>query len=115
MTVTNSKTTTGSSPIPTQDPTGRPTRTAAALSDSDATSGNPTDHTTTDTDSSPADGAADGATPTTPSGSLAHTGTDATPWLLGGAGLLVAGGIAAIAAARTRHSDSDESAPSDDG
>ncbi|MFD4559774.1 SpaA isopeptide-forming pilin-related protein [Streptomyces sp. NPDC058469] len=115
VTVTNSKTTTGSSPAPTQNPTGQPTSTAAAPSDSDATPGNPTNHTTTDTDSSPADGAADGATPKTLTGSLAHTGTDATPWLLGGAGLLLGGGIAAIAAARTRRSDSEETNPSGDG
>ncbi|MCX5238921.1 SpaA isopeptide-forming pilin-related protein [Streptomyces prunicolor] len=113
VTVTNSKTTTGSSPAPTQNPTGQPTSTAPAPSDSDATSRSATDHTMTDTDSSPADGVADGATPKTRSGSLAHTGTDATPWLLGGAGLLVVGGIAAVVAARTRRSE--EGAPSGDG
>ncbi|MCC3775868.1 SpaA isopeptide-forming pilin-related protein [Streptomyces sp. UNOB3_S3] len=41
-----------------------------------------------------------------PEGSLAHTGADATPWLLGGAGvLLVAGGGAVIAARRRRTDD----------
>ncbi|MFJ6898182.1 collagen binding domain-containing protein [Streptomyces hokutonensis] len=115
VTITNSRTTTGSSPAPTQNPTGQPTSSTPAPSDSDAASGSPTDHTTTDTDASPANGVADGATPKTQTGSLAHTGTDATPWLLGGAGLLVAGGIAAVAAARARRSDSDANTPSGNG
>ncbi|CAL2073706.1 LPXTG cell wall anchor domain-containing protein [Streptomyces murinus] len=37
-----------------------------------------------------------------PTGSLAHTGTDATPWLLGGAGVLILSGAAAVVAARRR-------------
>ncbi|MGY9065338.1 MSCRAMM family protein [Streptomyces sp. CAS3] len=37
-----------------------------------------------------------------PTGSLAPTGTDATPWLLGGAGVLILSGAAAVVAARRR-------------
>ncbi|MFJ4800858.1 MSCRAMM family protein [Streptomyces murinus] len=37
-----------------------------------------------------------------PTGALAHTGTDATPWLLGGAGALILSGAAAVVAARRR-------------
>ncbi|MFD7599232.1 hypothetical protein [Streptomyces mirabilis] len=40
-----------------------------------------------------------------PAGSLARTGADTTAWILGGAGLLPAGGIGAVVAVR-RHKDS---------
>ncbi|MCD9193374.1 MSCRAMM family protein [Streptomyces albireticuli] len=43
-----------------------------------------------------------------PEGSLAHTGADATPWLLGAAGLLLAAGGGAVIAVRRRRTD-DES------
>lgn len=42
-----------------------------------------------------------------PDGTLAHTGADATPWLLGGVGLLLAAGGGAVFAAR-RHRTDDE-------
>ncbi|MFF0201887.1 collagen binding domain-containing protein [Streptomyces sp. NPDC005017] len=42
-----------------------------------------------------------------PDGTLAHTGADATPWLLGGAGLLLVAGGGAVFAAR-RHRTDDE-------
>ncbi|MFH9612867.1 SpaA isopeptide-forming pilin-related protein [Streptomyces pratensis] len=41
-----------------------------------------------------------------PAGSLAHTGADATPWLIGGAGLLIIAGGGALFAARRRRTDS---------
>ncbi|MEU1770845.1 LAETG motif-containing sortase-dependent surface protein, partial [Streptomyces rimosus] len=44
-------------------------------------------------------------------GSLAHTGADATPWLLGTAGVLLAGGAAVVIAARRRRSQ--DAAPTD--
>ncbi|MFI1183614.1 collagen binding domain-containing protein [Streptomyces sp. NPDC020799] len=50
--------------------------------------------------------------PPEPEGSLAHTGADATPWLLGGAGLLlVAGGGAVIAVRRRRTDDESDEHP----
>jgi hypothetical protein len=115
VTVTNSKTTTGSSPAPTQKPTSPPTSTAPTTGDSTAPSESPTGHTAMDAGSSLAADASREATPKTQTGSLAHTGADATPWLLGGAGLLVAGGIAIVVAARTRRSDSDENSPFSNG
>ncbi|MEU7133365.1 LAETG motif-containing sortase-dependent surface protein [Streptomyces sp. NPDC046261] len=48
-----------------------------------------------------------GTTTPTPEGSLAHTGADATPWLLGGTGLLLAAGGGAVIAARRRSRDGD--------
>lgn len=116
VTVTNSKAVTGStSPVPTQKPTAQPTSTAPMTGDSATTSESPTGHTGMDAGSSPAAGVSREATPKTQTGSLAHTGTDATPWLLGGAGLLVAGGIAIVVAARTRRSDRDENSPPSNG
>ncbi|MER5780273.1 SpaA isopeptide-forming pilin-related protein [Streptomyces mobaraensis] len=47
-------------------------------------------------------------TATEPEGSLAHTGADSTPWLLGGAGLLIVAGAGAVFALRRRRTD-DES------
>ncbi|MFD7013950.1 collagen binding domain-containing protein [Streptomyces sp. NPDC059928] len=47
-----------------------------------------------------------------PEGSLAHTGADATPWMLGGAGLLLAAGAGAVFIARRRRTDDSSS---DDG
>lgn len=41
-----------------------------------------------------------------PTGSLAHTGADATPWLIGSAGVLIAAGGGALFAVRRRHTDS---------
>ncbi|MGW1194481.1 SpaA isopeptide-forming pilin-related protein [Streptomyces sp. NPDC002536] len=43
-----------------------------------------------------------------PEGSLAHTGADATPWLLGGAGILLATGTAAVIAIRRRSREADD-------
>jgi hypothetical protein len=40
--------------------------------------------------------------PKAPKGSLAHTGADATPWLIGGEGALIAVGGGALAMARRR-------------
>ncbi|WP_159054495.1 LAETG motif-containing sortase-dependent surface protein, partial [Streptomyces dysideae] len=44
-----------------------------------------------------------------PRSTLAHTGADATPWLLGSAGLLIAAGGGAVLAARRRRPDGDVS------
>ncbi|MFF7174778.1 LAETG motif-containing sortase-dependent surface protein [Streptomyces pseudovenezuelae] len=40
-----------------------------------------------------------------PAGSLAHTGAEVTPWLIGGAGVLIAVGGGALFAARRRRAD----------
>ncbi|MFD8133873.1 hypothetical protein [Streptomyces mirabilis] len=62
---------------------------------------------------SSADGT-DSASPKVPAGSLARTGADTTAWILGGAGLLPAGGIGAVVVVR-RHKDSgSEQAKSDE-
>ncbi|GLW47521.1 hypothetical protein Stsp02_31830 [Streptomyces sp. NBRC 14336] len=40
-----------------------------------------------------------------PTGALAHTGADATPWLIGSAGVLIAAGAGALVVARRRRTD----------
>ncbi|MCC2276194.1 LPXTG cell wall anchor domain-containing protein [Streptomyces sp. ET3-23] len=107
VTVTNTKTSTTPTSDPTNKTTDKPSGAPATPEDkpSHATPGGPkptpTDSATLGADSSPAS-AADDATPKAPAGSLAHTGADATPWILGAAGLLLAGGIGALVAARRR-------------
>ncbi|WP_019070605.1 MSCRAMM family protein [Streptomyces hokutonensis] len=97
VTVTNSKGAIGSSPDPTAKPTDHPT-----ASGSESTS--PTSSAATDPDTSPAADASGEAMSKAPTGSLAHTGADASPWLAGGAGLLAASGIGLVVAARIRRS-----------
>ncbi|MFJ2812193.1 SpaA isopeptide-forming pilin-related protein [Streptomyces sp. NPDC087294] len=104
VTTTNAKTAT--TPSPTERPTDKPT---------DKPSDKPTPGKPGKDEGTPAP--SDSVTPTSdetasstaapaPEGSLAHTGADATPWLLGGAGLLiVAGGGALVVARRRRTGD----------
>ncbi|MCP3821428.1 SpaA isopeptide-forming pilin-related protein [Streptomyces sp. A3M-1-3] len=110
VTVTNAKTATTPKPTPTEKPTEQPTGTPSTPTDQpthDASGESqpaPTATGTPDADSSlaPSADATDTASPKTPEGSLAHTGTDANPWILGGAGLLLAAGTGAVVAARRR-------------
>ncbi|MGW4160403.1 SpaA isopeptide-forming pilin-related protein [Streptomyces sp. NPDC004788] len=107
VTVTNAKTATPPKPAPTRKPTATPSTTGDKPTDgaSGASKATPTDSVTPDVDSSsaPAAIATDNATPKAPVGSLAQTGAEsATPWILAGAGLLVAAGIAAVVAAHRR-------------
>ncbi|MEU3934511.1 SpaA isopeptide-forming pilin-related protein [Streptomyces sp. NPDC029044] len=109
--VTNAKTAT--TPPPTEKPAGKPTEkptTKPTEKPSDrpspgqhgededvpvpSASGTPTADETASSTAAPA-----------PAGSLAHTGADATPWLIGGAGVLMAAGAGALAMARRRRTD----------
>ncbi|WP_406498257.1 SpaA isopeptide-forming pilin-related protein [Streptomyces sp. NBC_00846] len=111
VTVTNAKTATA--PPPTQKPTDKPTVKPAdkpTVKPSDkpspskpgkdedvsvpSASGTPTAEKTASSTAAPA-----------PAGSLAHTGADATPWLIGSAGVLIAAGGGALIAARRRRTD----------
>ncbi|WP_371665784.1 SpaA isopeptide-forming pilin-related protein [Streptomyces sp. NBC_01241] len=109
VTVTNAKTAT--TPPPTEKPTDKP---------SDKPTDKPSDRPTPDKpgkdEGTPAASASASDTPTTdetasstaaptPAGSLAHTGADATPWMIGGAGVLIAAGGGALYAARRRRTD----------
>ncbi|MFD5108990.1 MSCRAMM family protein [Streptomyces cinereoruber] len=123
VTVTNAKTETTPKPAPSDKPTHKPTSkptTPTAKPSSSRTSVPkpvPTDAAKPGDDSSPTASAnqpdsasstasaapAGDSTPTTPAGSLAHTGSDALAWIIGGAGgLLVAIGTATVIATSRR-------------
>ncbi|MFZ4189403.1 SpaA isopeptide-forming pilin-related protein [Streptomyces pseudogriseolus] len=115
--VTNSKRSTSPNPTPTKKPTHTPSApgdeptsgTSGGSGPNPATSGTPE----TAPSAAPVQDATDDPSPTAPVGSLAHTGADASPWLLGGAGLLVAGGTTAVIAARRRTRTDSEDTPAD--
>ncbi|MFG3153973.1 SpaA isopeptide-forming pilin-related protein [Streptomyces sp. NPDC048219] len=103
VTTTNAKTAT--TPPPTEKPTGKPT---------DKPSHKPTPDKPGKDEDTPAPSvsetpAADETTSSTaapaPEGALAHTGADATPWLIGGTGVLIAAGGGALFAVRRRRTD----------
>ncbi|MFJ8697793.1 LAETG motif-containing sortase-dependent surface protein [Streptomyces ardesiacus] len=110
MTITNAKTTTPK-PKPSGKPTHTPADTPAGPGKTNSSAGRVTpsasDSDTPEPDSSTIAATPDGDfTPKTPTGSLAHTGTDATPWLIGGAAVLIAAGGGALAVARRSRTDS---------
>ncbi|MFI0743304.1 SpaA isopeptide-forming pilin-related protein [Streptomyces sp. NPDC021100] len=101
---------------PTKPPTtppASPDTTTPGKPTPDKTSDKPAPHKPTTTAPSPSatgtpatdETASSTPTATTPEGSLAHTGADSTPWLLGGAGLLIVAGAGAIFALRRRRTD----------
>ncbi|WP_432012669.1 SpaA isopeptide-forming pilin-related protein [Streptomyces cucumeris] len=115
VTVANAKAATAQKPDPSSKPTHKPT-------DSPSSSGKPSSGTggatpfasgsdTPEPDSSPlAAASGNDSSPKAPTGSLAHTGADATPWLISGAALLIAAGGGALVLARRARTDS----PTDD-
>ncbi|MGW2137654.1 SpaA isopeptide-forming pilin-related protein [Streptomyces sp. NPDC001773] len=111
VTVTNAKTATDPKPDPSDKPTHKPTHTPS-------TPGTPSSGSGETTPSAPATGTPDpdsstpaAATPVgnstskAPVGSLAHTGADAPPWLIGGAGALIVVGGGVLVMARRRRAD----------
>ncbi|QNA72082.1 LPXTG cell wall anchor domain-containing protein [Streptomyces sp. So13.3] len=99
VTVTNAKTATTPKPDPSEKPSDKPTASPSGVAQpAPANSATPS----TDFSPVPAAAATEKATPKDLAGSLAHTGTDATPWILGSGGLLVATGSGALIAARRR-------------
>ncbi len=130
VTVTNAKTATSPKPTPSDEPTHTPNGTPSTPADkssSGQTGGpkaTPTVASTPDADSSrtasavpdatfsttASAGPAGDFTPAAPTGSLAHTGADDTPWVAGGAGLLVvAGAITLITVRRRTPTEPDDS------
>ncbi|MCX2923560.1 MSCRAMM family protein [Streptomyces sp. NEAU-W12] len=112
VTVTNAKTTTTPKPEPSGKPTHTPTDTPSSSpgkpnSGTDRATPSASDSDTPETDSSAIAATPVGdSTPKTPTGSLAHTGADATLWLIGGAAVLIAAGGGALAVARRSRTDS---------
>ncbi|MEU9155063.1 SpaA isopeptide-forming pilin-related protein [Streptomyces sp. NPDC048417] len=108
VTVTNAKTATVPKPDPSDKPTHQPTDSPSSPDGSSSGTGGTASSAagsdTSERDSSSVAAASSGeSTPKAPAGSLAHTGADATPWLIGGAAVLItAGGGALLLARRTR-------------
>ncbi|MEU0428859.1 SpaA isopeptide-forming pilin-related protein [Streptomyces canus] len=103
VTVTNAKS--AATPPPTEKPTGKPTEKPSGKP-SPAKSGKDEDVPVPSASGAPtSDETASGTAAPAPAGSLAHTGADATPWLIGGAGVLIAAGGGTLVAARRRRSD----------
>ncbi|MFE4018013.1 collagen binding domain-containing protein [Streptomyces sp. NPDC059101] len=111
VTVTNAKT---SSTTPPSTPTAKPTEkpTDKPVSDKPRNDESTSSPSTSPSDTPAADQTTSATAAPAPQGALAHTGADATPWLLGGAGLLLATGAGAVIAARRRRTDD---GPTDDG
>ncbi|MFE7119984.1 SpaA isopeptide-forming pilin-related protein [Streptomyces sp. NPDC057654] len=122
VTVTNTKTPTTPTPTPSKTLPAKPTTTPSTPEGKPSENGTggpkpaPTNTSTPDTNSPPVPAAdpGDDASLKAPVGSLAHTGAEATPWIIGGAALFVAAGIVIVAITRHRtvaesaHDDSDE-------
>ncbi|MEU9411627.1 SpaA isopeptide-forming pilin-related protein [Streptomyces sp. NPDC048281] len=108
VTVTNAKTATVPKPDPSDKPTHQPTDSPSSPDGPSSGTGGATPSAsgsdTPEPDSSPVAVISSGDfTPRALAGSLAHTGTDATPWLIGGAvALITAGGGALLLARRAR-------------
>lgn len=111
VTVTNAKTVTDSKPDSSGRPRHKPTPTPSTPDEPGSVSGGATPSTsgtgTPEAESSPTAAALPlgHSTPKAPTGSLAHTGADATPWLIGGAGALITAGGVALALTRRRRTD----------
>ncbi|MGW2046239.1 SpaA isopeptide-forming pilin-related protein [Streptomyces sp. NPDC001858] len=101
LTVTNTKTATDPKPDPSDKPTHQPTDTPSTPGKpSNGSEGATPSAAGNDTpDPDPSTPASD-STPKARTGALAHTGADATPWLIGGAAVLIAAGAGAFATAR---------------
>ncbi|MET9956435.1 SpaA isopeptide-forming pilin-related protein [Streptomyces sp. NPDC006339] len=123
VTVTNAKTAATPKPTPSDKPTPKPTSTPSDKPSSSPTGAPKPTQTDTSTpgtgsSSTAAERALDassstaspsalaastgGSAPVTPAGSLAHTGADTTPWIAGGAGLLVVVGAVTLVVTRRR-------------
>ncbi|MFF2508741.1 SpaA isopeptide-forming pilin-related protein [Streptomyces sp. NPDC058067] len=102
VTTTNAKTaTTPPMEKPTEKPTGKPSdKPSPAQPGKDEDTPAPSASDSPDTNETTSSTAAP-----SPEGSLAHTGADATPWLIGGAGVLIAAGGGALVMARRRRMD----------
>ncbi|WP_329620093.1 LPXTG cell wall anchor domain-containing protein [Streptomyces sp. NBC_01255] len=107
VTVTNAKTAVAPKPTPSRRPTHQPTNRPLTPTGmpTEITSGHPKpDALTAGTRSalSPTAAGSGFVSADAPTGALAQTGAGVTPWVLGGAGLLLAGGIGVVVAARRR-------------
>ncbi|MFJ1652650.1 SpaA isopeptide-forming pilin-related protein [Streptomyces sp. NPDC088337] len=110
VTVTNAKTATDPKPDPSDKPTHKPADTPSSPGKPSSQTGGATSSAsgsdTPEPDSSSVAATPVGdSTPKAPTGSLAHTGADATPWKIGGAAVLIAAGGGTLLLARRSRTD----------
>ncbi|KUO04676.1 hypothetical protein AQJ67_10200 [Streptomyces caeruleatus] len=108
VTVTNAKKTSSTTPAPTSSakPSDEPTTVPTTPGTTTPAQGNSTaSSSSAPSETLAGDETAPSSTAPTATGALAHTGADATPWLFGGAGILLAAGAGAVFAARRRTED----------
>ncbi|MFF5090415.1 SpaA isopeptide-forming pilin-related protein [Streptomyces niveus] len=114
VTVTNAKTSTGTPPAPGPSDTPAPGK----PDDNENTPTPPGSYPDGNTTTPVTDNPNSSSTPPEPEaeGALAHTGANATPWLVAGGGLLLATGTVTVIAARRRRTGnvSDETSPTED-
>ncbi|WP_435217961.1 SpaA isopeptide-forming pilin-related protein [Streptomyces sp. bgisy034] len=103
VTVTNAKTAT--TPPPTHKPTDKPTEKPSDKPSPDKPGKDEDVPAPSASGTPPSDETASSTAAPAPAGSLAHTGADATPWLIGGAGVLIAAGGGALVVTRRRRTD----------
>lgn len=108
VTTTNAKTAT--TPPPTEKPTGKPTGKPSHKPTPDKPGKDEDTPVPSASETPSADETTSSTAAPAPEGTLAHTGADATPWLIGGAGVLIAAGGGALFAVRRRRTD----APADE-
>jgi LPXTG-motif cell wall-anchored protein len=102
VTVTNAKSAT--TPPPAESPTDKPTDKPSDGPTADKP-GQEEDTSTPSASGTPTSDETSSTAAPAPAGSLAHTGADAAPWLIGGAGVLIAAGGGALFVARRRGTD----------
>lgn len=100
--VTNAKSAT--TPPPAESPTDKPTDKPSDGPTADKP-GQEEDTSTPSASGTPTSDETSSTAAPAPAGSLAHTGADAAPWLIGGAGVLIAAGGGALFVARRRGTD----------
>ncbi|WP_435598644.1 SpaA isopeptide-forming pilin-related protein [Streptomyces anulatus] len=102
VTVTNAKTTTDPKPEPSEKPTHKPTPSPSSPGKptSGTSGGTPPAEARPTPEIASSSVAAAPVGDSTPTGSLARTGADAAPWLIGGAAVLIAAGGGSLLLAR---------------
>ncbi|GGL34689.1 hypothetical protein GCM10010095_20020 [Streptomyces anthocyanicus] len=100
-TVTDPKSTTSHKPTDAPPSPSTPSNGHGEFTPAAPGSGNPV----VDTSPNATGTTVDDTAPKSPTGSLAHTGADATPWVIGGAAALIVAGGAAVAVTRRRTTD----------
>lgn len=113
VTVSVTNTRTGTPPAPDPSATTAPGKPGGNESTPSPSGSRPTGDTTAPVADTPESGSTPPPAPGA-DGALAHTGANATPWLMAGGGLLLATGAAAVTVAHRRRTDDSGAGPTED-